>query len=111
MSIWTFCPTVCAASWAGRRVHGRMPDFAALKALVVEDEGAVALLIEDMLGVLGCEIVASVAQIAPACRLAEASPLDFAVLDVNLDGQPVFAVARILQERRIPFFFSTGYGA
>jgi hypothetical protein len=33
-----------------------------------------------------------------------------ALLDVNLAGQFVFPVARILRERRIPFLFSTGYG-
>jgi CheY-like chemotaxis protein len=87
-----------------------MSDFSALKTLVVEDEGAVALLIEDMLSSLGCEIVASVAQVTTACAIAKASPLDFAVLDVNLNGESVFAVARVLHERRIPFVFSTGYG-
>ena len=35
---------------------------------------------------------------------------DFAVLDVNLAGEPAFPVADILRERRIPFVFSTGYG-
>ena len=36
---------------------------------------------------------------------------DLALLDVNLAGEVVFPVARILRERRIPFLFSTGYGA
>jgi hypothetical protein len=36
--------------------------------------------------------------------------LDFGVLEVNLNGEPVFAVARVLRERGIPFLFSTGYG-
>jgi hypothetical protein len=37
--------------------------------------------------------------------------VDFAVLDLNLHGKPAFPVAGILHDRRIPFVFSTGYGA
>jgi CheY-like chemotaxis protein len=81
-----------------------------LKVLVVEDEGGIALLIEDMLQELGCEITASVAHIARAEEAASTAEIDFAVLDVNLDGKPVFPVAHILRKRLIPFVFSTGYG-
>lgn len=88
-----------------------MADLAGLKALVVEDEGAVALLIEDMLLDLGCEIAASTAELQRACELARSATIDFALLDLNLDGASGIAVARILRERRIPFVFSTGYGA
>jgi CheY-like chemotaxis protein len=87
-----------------------MTPLSGLKALVVEDEAAVALLIEDMLFELGCGLAASVSRL-PAARAAAANvACDFAVLDVNLDGQLVFPVAHILAERRIPFVFSTGYG-
>lgn len=87
-----------------------MTDLSGLKALVVEDEGGVALLIEDMLLDLGCEIAGSVARVAKACEVARTATFDFAVLDVNLDGEPAFPIASILRERRIPFLFSTGYG-
>jgi CheY-like chemotaxis protein len=82
-----------------------------LRALIVEDEAAVALLIEDMLLELGCEVAATAARLAVASEKASTVACDFALLDVNLDGQPVFPVARILADRRIPFVFSTGYGA
>jgi CheY-like chemotaxis protein len=87
-----------------------MTDLAGLRALVVEDEAAVALLIEDMLSELGCEVIASVARLAKACVVARTSVFDFAVLDLNLAGEPAFPVADILRERQIPFVFSTGYG-
>ena len=87
-----------------------MPELAGLRALVVEDEGGVALLIEDMLEELGCDVAMSVATLAKAMTLAEAGEFDFAVLDVNLDGQYVFPVAEVLRSRNIPFVFSTGYG-
>jgi DNA-binding response OmpR family regulator len=88
-----------------------MVDAVGLKALVVEDEGPVALLIEDMLLDLGCEIAASAADLDKACQLARTASVDFAVLDLNLNGSSAAPVAQILRERQIPFLFSTGYGA
>jgi len=88
-----------------------MRRLSGLRALIVEDEAAVALLLEDMLLELGCEIAGSAAHLSKACQLAEKVVCDFAMLDVNLDGQLVFPVARILVDRQIPFVFSTGYGA
>jgi CheY-like chemotaxis protein len=81
-----------------------------LRVFVIEDEGAIALLLEDMLSELGYEIAASAARLAKACDMARMGEFDFAILDVNLAGEPVFPVAAILQELRIPFIFSTGYG-
>lgn len=87
-----------------------MAELAQLEALVVEDEAAIALLIEDMLIDLGCVVVASAADLDRACELARTATIDFAVLDLNLNGSSANAVACILRERRIPFIFSTGYG-
>jgi CheY-like chemotaxis protein len=87
-----------------------MNGFSGIKVLVVEDEGFVALLIEDMLQDLGCEIVASVARLQEACTIARTAQIDLAVLDVNLGGERSFPVAHILHERGVPFMFSTGYG-
>jgi CheY-like chemotaxis protein len=87
-----------------------MSEFSGIKVLIVEDEGFVALMIEDMLQDLGCEIVASVAGLNEACRIAAIAQLDLAVLDINLGRERSFAVAEILRERGVPFMFSTGYG-
>jgi CheY-like chemotaxis protein len=87
-----------------------MAELAGLRVLVVEDEGMVALLIEGMLEELGCEVVASAASLAKAEAAAKHEEIDFALLDVNLDGQQVFPVAEILRTRGVPFVFSTGYG-
>lgn len=88
-----------------------MDEFRGLTVLVVEDEGPIALLIEDMLADLGCEVTASAASLNKACALAESAAVDFALLDLNLNGASALPVADILRRREIPFVFSTGYGA
>ena len=88
-----------------------MNDLAGLKALVVEDEGSIALMIEDMLADLGCAVAGTAGNLNYARGLAGTLAVDLAILDVNLAGEYVFPVARLLGERRIPFVFSTGYGA
>ncbi|MHA6298083.1 response regulator [Devosia sp. CAU 1758] len=87
-----------------------MNELAGKRILVVEDEGVVALLIEDMLEDLGCEVIGSVATLSKAIEAATSQTFDLAMLDVNLDGQLVFPVAEVLQSRQLPFLFSTGYG-
>jgi CheY-like chemotaxis protein len=87
-----------------------MVELSGARVLLVEDEGLVALMIEDMLEELGLKVVASAAHVPKACELATTASFDVALLDVNLAGEFVFPVARILLARKIPFLFSTGYG-
>jgi DNA-binding response OmpR family regulator len=87
-----------------------MAELSGCKALVVEDEAGIAILIEDMLKDLGCEIVASASRLKRATEIARTASIDFAIVDVNLAGEPAFPVASILRERKVPFLFSTGYG-
>ncbi len=77
--------------------------------LVVEDEILVLMIIEDMLGDLGCESVTAAATVEQAIALIEAQVFDAAMLDMNLDGNDSNAVADALAERGVPFIFSTGY--
>ena len=88
-----------------------MTPFAGIRVLVVEDEGAIAMMIEEMLEELGCEVRASVARLVTACEVARRAEIDLAILDVNLAGERVFPVAEILRDRGIAFLFCTGYGA
>jgi CheY-like chemotaxis protein len=87
--------------------------MAAPRILVVEDEGLVALMMEDLLIDLGCEVVGSCDSIRSALEWleSEAEDPDGVVLDVNLGGELVYPVAEVLTRRRIPFAFATGYGA
>jgi CheY-like chemotaxis protein len=81
-----------------------------LRVLVVEDEMMVSMLIEDMLGELGCQVVGPASRLDEAMALARDVDIDCAVLDVNLGGQPIFPLADLLRERGQPFAFATGYG-
>ena len=82
----------------------------ALKTLVVEDEMAIALLIEDMLLDMGHSVVGLAMRLQPALQLARTADIDFAILDINLDGQMSFPVADALTARGVPFAFASGYG-
>ncbi len=86
------------------------PAPARLRVLLIEDEGVVAMLLEDMIADLGHEVSAVASQLPEALRLASAGAFDAAILDVNLHGQPSYAVADLLAARGIPFVFATGYG-
>lgn len=81
------------------------------RVLVVEDEAIVGMLLEDMLGELGCEAVALSSHIEDALQLARTLDIDFAILDINLGGAQSFPVADVLAARGVPFLFATGYGA
>jgi CheY-like chemotaxis protein len=86
-------------------------DLEGRRVLLVEDEATIAMLLEDMLGDLGCEVIGPAYALAPALELAAGDgPIDVAILDVNLAGRPVFEVADALRARRVPMVFSTGYG-
>ncbi len=83
------------------------------RVLLVEDEALVAMLVEDMLADEGCVLAASATRVPEALAIARDAGVDFdlAILDVNLAGEPVFAVAEALAARGVPFAFATGYGA
>jgi CheY-like chemotaxis protein len=86
-------------------------DLNGRRVLVVEDEMMIAMLVEDMLADLGCSVVGPAHGLEAALRLVDNEVgLDAALLDVNLGGQPVFAVADALRARGVPAIFSTGYG-
>jgi CheY-like chemotaxis protein len=87
---------------------GPMPNA---RLLIVEDEYLIRLLLEDMLIEFGCSIAAVASNLEDGKKAAEASEIDLAILDVNIDGQQVFPIADILRGRKLPFIFITGYGA
>jgi two-component SAPR family response regulator len=85
-------------------------DGTKLRILVVEDETLIALMIEDTLIELGCEIVGPTGKLDMALQLTKEGNFDAAILDVTIRGGKVYPVAEQLAERGIPFVFASGYG-
>lgn len=70
-----------------------------------------AMMLEQVLSGLGCELVGPAARFEDALRLARDERLDGAIVDVDLRGTMVFPVAEELVQRSVPVIFATGYGA
>ncbi len=64
------------------------------RILVVEDEGLVSAMVEDMLTELGATVVGTAATIAKGLHLARTTAdIDAAVLDVNVRAERIDPVA------------------
>lgn len=81
------------------------------RILLVEDEPLIAIMMKEALRELGIEVLGPIGTVAAALSAAEREPLDGAVLDVNLGGDPIYPVADLLTARGISFVFVTGYSA
>jgi len=86
-------------------------DLQGVRVLVVEDEAAISLLLEDMLLDFGCEVIGPAARLAAALDVVGRESIDLAILDVNVAGEPIYPVAEALAQQGVPFVFSTGYGS
>lgn len=81
------------------------------QVLVVEDEGLVAMLIEDAIEDAGGKLVAICSDVDKALAVVgdDGTTIDVALLDLNLGGKKSYPVAAALAKRGVPFVFSTGY--
>ena len=79
------------------------------RILIVEDSFLVVMSIEGFFNELGWTIVGPASRKDAALKLARSETFDAALLDVNLNGEMSWDIAAVLQERGIPFVFSTGY--
>ena len=79
------------------------------RVLVVEDEPMIRLLLDDMLTDLGYSMAAEAGRLEDALAVAKQGEFDVAILDVNLNGQPITPVVDVLVARGVPFVFVSGY--
>ncbi|HTV37846.1 MAG TPA: response regulator [Xanthobacteraceae bacterium] len=89
-------------SASGGSVNGK-------RVLVVEDEPMIRLLLDDMLTDLGYSMAAEAGRLDEALAVANQGGFDLAILDVNLNGEPVTPVVEVLVKRGVPFVFVSGY--
>lgn len=85
-----------------------MPDGS--RILVVEDNFLLAEVVGDFVTDCGMEVVATACGLEIGLVHARETPLDGALLDINLNGRFCFPICDVLRERGIPFAFLSGYG-
>lgn len=87
--------------------HTLHVDTAAVRILVVEEETRMAMIIEDALLELGCEVVGPISNLDGCMTLASGEPLHGALITMTLGGESIYPVADALRARAIPFAFIT----
>jgi DNA-binding response OmpR family regulator len=80
------------------------------RVLIVEDEYFLAQDLADYLLHLGVEVVGPVGTVTDALKLLQCADIHGAVLDINLRGERVYPVVDVLQQKRVPLVFASGYG-
>jgi diguanylate cyclase (GGDEF)-like protein len=81
-----------------------------LRILVLEDDQMVALLLEDLLGELGCKVIGPCGACLQCLELIEIHAPQVALLDIHPGAGDGFLVAADLAARGVPFAFATGDG-
>jgi CheY-like chemotaxis protein len=80
-----------------------------VRVLLVENDPLIAMSVVDQLTELGYEVVGPAHSLAEGCRLAAEASIDVALIDWNLDRTTAADVADLLEKKRIPLAFVTGY--
>jgi CheY-like chemotaxis protein len=70
----------------------------------------IRILIADLLGQLGHTIAAEAGHVDQALELAQSVEFDLAILDVNLRGEMVTPVAKLITARGRRIIFAIAYG-
>jgi response regulator RpfG family c-di-GMP phosphodiesterase len=80
--------------------------------LIVEDECVVSMEMEMALRAEGADVIGPEASVESALRILESQqPVDLAVIDINLRGEPAYPIVAALKRRKVPFLIATGYSA
>jgi DNA-binding NarL/FixJ family response regulator len=78
--------------------------------LIVEDEFLLAVMLADDLHAAGFQILGPFSDLRSARQAASNENFDLAILDININGEMVYPLARELMARGAPFVFLSGYG-
>ena len=80
-----------------------------MRILIAEDEFLVGVQLEEDLRSAGWSIVGPFSTLETATLAARRERFDLALLDINLNGIPVYPLADELHARGTPFIFVSGY--
>ncbi len=81
------------------------------RILIAEDEGLIAMQLEDLLSGLGYKVVGPFSTVREVQDCIEKQCFEGALLDLNLRGQPILGVLPQLKDMGIPFIITSGYDA
>lgn len=81
------------------------------RILIAEDEGLIAMQLEDLLSGMGYEVVGPVSTVREVEDCIQKQNFEGALLDVNLRGQAILGVLPQLKDMGIPFIITSGYDA
>ncbi len=76
--------------------------------LIVEDEVLIAMVLEDMLDIMGHVVVGTAATFADAEAAIAAGGFDLVVADVNLGAEPIYPLADRVRDAGIALVLATG---
>ena len=79
------------------------------RVLIVEDDFLIALEISEFVERAGYTVVGPEASVDATTRALSRQGIDLALLDVNLGGELVFPIAKILDAMGVPYIFVTSY--
>lgn len=77
--------------------------------LVVEDNYFMAKTVCELVRDCGYDVAGAVGRVDAGKQFLEDNEIDGAIVDINLDGMPSFAICDELTRRKVPFFFLTAY--
>ena len=89
--------------------YGYAPQHAGLggrRVLIVEDEVIVAYSLECEVEHAGGEIVGPAHTLGEAERLLDET-IDVAILDININGEAIWPIARALRDRGVPYVLAS----
>jgi DNA-binding NarL/FixJ family response regulator len=79
--------------------------------LLVEDESIVAIDLASIISMAGGRVIGPFQSIGQGFRFREFKHIDAALLDISLNGEPVFKLADAIARQGIPIVFLSGRGA
>ncbi len=86
-----------------------IPPARSCRVLLVEDEALIAMQLKLDLEAEGHTVVGPYALLPESLRAAAEASFDIALIDINLGADNSAPIAEILDHRKIPFAFTTGY--
>ncbi len=81
-----------------------------LRILIVEDEGLIGLMLEEMVASLGHLVAANCFRLRDGVEKAQTLDFELAIVDIKLSDGTSAPILDILDRRNIPSIISSGYG-